>query len=249
MDPKSFQGQLTRQFEFGMQALASRYYHPFKATMRSSDKTIRVWDASAGVEILPSLRGHDSSIFSVAFSPDGSKIVSGSDDKTIRVWDASTGVEILPPLRGHDYWIHSVAFSPDGSKIISGSSDKTIRVWDASTGIEMLPPLRRHDDWIHSVAFSPDGSKIISGSLDGIIRVWDASTGIVLPHRQIAADDSLRPAKDEQTIESWLTNINTGCYMGALPVGARFHPGQVRGSTYVGWTAANKLVLVHFPEQ
>jgi WD40 repeat protein len=102
---------------------------------------------------------------SVAFSPDGSKIISGSDDKTIRVWDASTGIEMLPPLRGHDDWINSVAFSPDGSKIISGSDDKTIRVWDASTGIEMLPPLRGHDGLIYSVAFSPDGSKIISGSV------------------------------------------------------------------------------------
>src|SRR5882757_5665779 len=76
------------------------------------------------------LYGHDDLISSVAFSPNGSKIVSGSGDKTIRVWDASTGVEMLPPLRGHDNWILSVAFSPDGSKIVSGSDDKTIRVWD-----------------------------------------------------------------------------------------------------------------------
>ncbi|KAF8638957.1 hypothetical protein AX14_010146, partial [Amanita brunnescens Koide BX004] len=118
------------------------------------------------------LQGHDGSVNSVAFSPDGTKIVSGSGDKTIRVWDASTGVEILPPLQGHDDWIRSVAFSPDGTKIISGSDDKTIRVWDASTGIEILPPLRGHDAWIHSVTFLPDGSKIISGSSDKTIRVW-----------------------------------------------------------------------------
>jgi WD40 repeat protein len=132
----------------------------------SNDKTIRVWDASTGIEIVPPIRGHDDSILSVAFSPDGSKIISGSADKTIRLWDASTGVEMLPPLRGHGDFISSVAFSPDGSKIISGSHDKTIRVWDANTGIEMLPPLRGHDSWVYSVAFSPDGSKIISGSHD-----------------------------------------------------------------------------------
>ncbi|KAF8712129.1 hypothetical protein AX14_013128 [Amanita brunnescens Koide BX004] len=120
------------------------------------------------------LQGHDHRVNSVAFSLDGSKIVSGSSDKTIRVWDASTG---LPPIHGGD-WISSVAFSPDGSKIISGSGDRTIRVWDASTGNEMFPPLRGHDDWIRAVAFSPDGSKIISGSEDNTIRVWDASTGI-----------------------------------------------------------------------
>ena len=74
------------------------------------------------------LLGHDDAVNSVALSPDGSKIISGSDDKTIRVWDASIGVEILPPLRGHDDSILSVVFSPDGSKIISGSLDDTIRV-------------------------------------------------------------------------------------------------------------------------
>ena len=119
-----------------------------------------IWDASTGIEIL---RGHDDSVYSVTFSPDGSKIISGSYDKTIRVWDASTGNEMFPPLRGHDNWIRAVAFSPDGSKIILGSEDNTIRVWDASTGIKMLPPLRGHDYGILSIAFSPDGSKIISG--------------------------------------------------------------------------------------
>ena len=66
-----------------------------KSVSGSSDETIRVWDASTGVEMLPPLRGHDHYVLSVAFSPDGLKIVSGSGDKTIRVWDASTGVEIV----------------------------------------------------------------------------------------------------------------------------------------------------------
>ena len=249
----------------------------------SDDKTIRVWDASTGIEMLPPLRGHDDSINSVAFSPDGSKIISGSDDKTIRVWDASTSIETLPPLRGHDDWINSVAFSPDGSKIISGSDGETIQVWDASTGIVMLLPLRGHDDNINSVAFSPDGSKIISGSYDKTIRVWDASTGIemlpplrghdhridsvafspdgskiisesvaaiqvwntstgnILPHRPIPGPTT--------TIEEFLTYINTGRYMGALPVGSPLRSCKLCGSTFVGWTREYKLILIHFPEQ
>ena len=126
---------------------------------------------------LMELQGHSGLVYSVAFSPDGSKIVSGSEDKTIRVWDVSTGIEVLPPLRGHDGTILSVAWSPDGSKIISGSADKIIRIWDASTGTETLPLLRGHDGMVQCVAFSPDGSKIISGSEDKTIRVWDVSTG------------------------------------------------------------------------
>ncbi|KAF8672233.1 hypothetical protein AX14_005590, partial [Amanita brunnescens Koide BX004] len=111
----------------------------------------RIWSPE-----LIQLPGHVGLVKSVAFSPDGSKIIPGLGNKTIRVWDVSTGVETLPPLRGHNGSILSVAFSPDGSKIISGPYDKTMRVWDAITGIEMLPPLRGHDDSIHSVAFFPD---------------------------------------------------------------------------------------------
>ena len=127
-----------------------------KIVSGSSDKTIRVWDASTGIEVLPPIRGGDW-ISSVAFSPDGSKIISGSGDRTIRVWDASTGNKVYPPLRGHDDSVLSIAFSPDGSKILSGSDDNTIRIWDASTGDGMLPPLRGHDKGIISTSFSSDG--------------------------------------------------------------------------------------------
>ena len=113
-----------------------------------------------------------------------------------------------------------------------------------------LPPLRGHNNRIQFIAFSPDGSKIISGShLDSNIRVWDANTGIMLPHPQITADDSAMPAINKPMIRQWLTNINTGRYMGALPVDSYFDCGRVHGSTYFGWTAGYKLVIIHFPDQ
>ena len=71
---------------------------------------------------------------SVAFSPDGHRIVSGSDDKTVRVWDAATGQPVGPPLTGHTDPVMGVAFSPDGQRIASGSDDNTLRVWDAPPG-------------------------------------------------------------------------------------------------------------------
>ncbi|KAE9383358.1 WD40 repeat-like protein, partial [Gymnopus androsaceus JB14] len=65
---------------------------------------------------------------SVAFSPDGTRIVSGSHDHTIRIWDATTGAQIGEPLEGHEDSVPPVAFSPDGNRIVSGSDDKTIRL-------------------------------------------------------------------------------------------------------------------------
>jgi WD40 repeat protein len=73
-------------------------------------------------------------VWSVAFSPDGRQIVSGSADNSLRLWDASSGKQLGPQLKGHTAWVYSVAFSPDGRRIVSGSGDKTLRLWDASDG-------------------------------------------------------------------------------------------------------------------
>ena len=113
----------------------------------------------------------------VAISPDGSRILSGSYDKTIRLWDAETGNASGAPLLGHTDYVPSVAISPDGSRIVSGSADNTIRVWDAETGKALGGPLLGHTDCVRSVAISPDGSRIVSGSDDNTIQIWDAETG------------------------------------------------------------------------
>ena len=61
----------------------------------------------------------------MAFSADGTRIVSGSYDKTLRLWDAKSGQPIGEPLRGHEGWVSSVALSADGARIVSGSGDKS----------------------------------------------------------------------------------------------------------------------------
>jgi hypothetical protein len=79
------------------------------------------------------LQGHQASVYSVAFSPDGKRIVSGSADQMLRLWDAQTGKPIGEPLQGHQDRVYSVAFSPDGKRIVSGSWDGTMRLWNAPT--------------------------------------------------------------------------------------------------------------------
>ncbi|KAJ7093772.1 WD40 repeat-like protein [Mycena epipterygia] len=126
------------------------------------------------------LRGHDDSVYSVDFSPDGSRIASGSVDCTVRVWDAETGVLFAGPFEGHADAVTSVQFSPDGNRIVSGSYDKTVRVWNAHTILLVAGPFKGHTNGVTSVQFSPDGTRIASGSVDCTVRVWNTKTGALV---------------------------------------------------------------------
>jgi WD40 repeat protein len=117
------------------------------------------------------LRGHDDSVNSAAFSPDGSRIVTASDDHTARIWNVATAKEIAI-LRGHDDSVNSAAFSPDGSRIVTASDDHTARIWDAATAKE-IAVLRGHEDDVNSAAFSPDGSSVVTASDDQTASIWD----------------------------------------------------------------------------
>ncbi|MCE7982259.1 MAG: hypothetical protein DYG89_13770, partial [Caldilinea sp. CFX5] len=123
--------------------------------------------------IPPANQRHEGPVYSVAFSPDHQRVVSGSTDGTIRLWRLPH-LTPLTILFGHTGSVWSVAFSPDGQQIVSGSDDRSIRLWDAQTG-QQLTQFVGHTDSVLAVAFSPDGRYIVSGSADKSIRLWDVN--------------------------------------------------------------------------
>ncbi|WPJ67032.1 hypothetical protein SMAC4_14111 [Sordaria macrospora] len=123
---------------------------------------------------LQTLEGHSRSVRSVAFSPDGQRLASGSVDNTIKIWDPASG-SCLQTLEGHSQYVDSVAFSPDGQRLASGSGDDTIKIWDTASG-SCLQTLEGHSKTVRSVAFSPDGQRLASGSEDNTIKIWDPAS-------------------------------------------------------------------------
>ena len=149
------------------------------SSLESEDRTAKVWEAQTGKEIV-TLKGHTYRISSVVFSPDGTRILTGSLDQTGRVWDTATGKELLT-LKGHIAdGIQSVCFPPTASVSLPEVTTSTAKISDAETGNEALT-LKGHANSVWAVAFSPDGRRIVTGSRDQTARVWffDEETGQV----------------------------------------------------------------------
>jgi hypothetical protein len=118
--------------------------------------------------------GHTRDVKSVAFSPDGKQVLTGSGDATAILWDTATGWQ-LRTFAGHTRDVKSVAFRPDGKQILSGSDDTTAILWDALSG-QKLRTFTEHSFYVDSAAFSPDGKQVLTGCLNTAI-LWDALSG------------------------------------------------------------------------
>ncbi|MEH2008420.1 serine/threonine-protein kinase [Nostoc sp.] len=148
----------------------------------SYDRTIRLWQISAlessqrelqnrpCYSLLSTLSGHAWAVLTVAFSPDGQILATGSDDNTIKFWEVNTG-QLICTLVGHSWSVVALAFSADGETLLSASCDKTVKLWRVSTAEEIVT-LSGHVDSVSAVAMSKVTQLIASGSRDKTIKLW-----------------------------------------------------------------------------
>ncbi|MCC5611360.1 serine/threonine protein kinase [Nostoc sp. CHAB 5834] len=120
--------------------------------------------------LLSTLSGHAWAVLTVAFSPDGQILATGSDDNTIKLWEVNTG-QLICTLVGHSWSVVAVAFTADGETLLSASCDKTVKLWRVSTAEEIVT-LSGHIDSVSAVAVSKVRQLIVSGSRDKTIKLW-----------------------------------------------------------------------------
>nr|XP_034995849.1 notchless protein homolog 1 [Zootoca vivipara] len=176
-----------------------------------------VFKVRAVTRCTSSLEGHSEAVISVAFSPTGKYLASGSGDTTVRFWDLNTETPHFT-AKGHRHWVLSIAWSPDGRKLASGCKNCQIFLWDPKTGNQIGRVLVGHSKWITSLCWeplhlNPECRYLASSSKDGSVRIWDTVAGrcdkILTGHTQSVTcikwggDNLLYSSSQDRTIKVW----------------------------------------------
>ena len=144
-------------------------HHPNEATPQT--------ETASRLPVTPTA-GHSARVVSIAFSPDGRLLATGSRDTSMRLWDAQSGELLSGPMVGdvvRGAHVFDVTFSPDSKVVATAVRDGTVCLWDTENHTAIGSPLTGHSSWVHDVSFHPNGKWIASASKDHTVRVWDVS--------------------------------------------------------------------------
>ena len=143
--------------------------------------TFLLLDATSGAVVMEPVEGHSVWHSTVAFTPDGTRLMAvgrerggGNRDTSVRLWDAATGELIGGPMREPGGNVTSAAFAPDGQVLALGYRDGTVQFWDVTSGEAMDAPVAGHAERTSDIAYSPDGLLLASTGGEGSVRLWDA---------------------------------------------------------------------------
>ncbi len=143
----------------------------------ASDRNIYILDSNSLSLKTVIESAHSNSVFSIAFSPDGKKLISGGRDALLKVWDCTHDFECISNEPAHWYTINAIAFHPQGHLFATGSRDKTIKIWDANTLklLKVIDTIKNgcHLNSINSLFWSDYNYWLVSASDDRSLMIWE----------------------------------------------------------------------------
>ena len=207
----------------------------------SMPSRIFLWDARTGRRLNSRPMPGGFLIQCAAFSPDGSKVVTGDQDYSARLWDARTGVLLSQPMR-HGHRVSWVGFSTDGRTLATACWDRTVRVWDAWTGKPLTPPLR-HNARVRGAFWSADGERLNTVTEDDQLQVWALADGEPLtPSRKLWNRESVEP----RSVALPWEQTSGGLPRDDRPVGDLVQLAQMLAVGQID--ASGNMVPMHVPE-
>ncbi|MEQ8677878.1 MAG: protein kinase [Aggregatilineales bacterium] len=141
----------------------------------ANDSLVRIWDYATG-EVLHELAGHTETVEAVAFSPNGTRIISGAWDGQLILWETDSGEEIRRYITPEEFNYTNAKFLPDGTQFVTSTTAGTIILWDVETG-EEIRRFEGHTRDVDGIDINSDGTILASGSYDLTIRLWNIQTG------------------------------------------------------------------------